>query len=230
MVQPFYILRRGSMEHKRQKIRWAIIGTAVTVFIIGPFLVFGGQMEAWLMAFVYSARAHPGTSAFVLGGLLAGDIFLPVPSSIVSTTCGVVHGFIGGALVSALGMTVSCVAGYYAAKAMGRPLVARFVGARELSRLHQLEERYGDWIIIVARPIPVLAEASILFLGLGAMSFTRFIVLVTVSNLGISLVYAAAGAWSAGIQSFLPALAASIVLPWIVIKLGSVGRTPETET
>lgn len=218
------------MEHKRQNLRWTVIGAAVAVFIIGPFLFFGGAIEAWVVAFMDTARARPGISAAVLGGLLVGDVFLPVPSSIVSTTCGVVHGFIGGALVSALGMTVSCVLGYYVAKAMGRPLVARFVGARELSRLHQLEERYGDWVIIVARPIPVLAEASILFLGLGAMSFMRFIILVTLSNVGISLVYAAAGAWSAGIRSFVPALAASIVLPWVLIKLGSIGRTSETET
>lgn len=207
------------MNHKRQKLRWAVIGAVVAIAIIGPFIVFGEQIEAWTETFLESARTRPWTSAMVLGGLLGSDIFLPIPSSIVSTACGVVHGFAGGMIVSALGMTFSCLTGYAIAKWMGRPLVSRFVGEKELTRLHDMEGKYGDWIIVIARPIPVLAEASVLFLGLGAMPFVRFAVLSTVSNLAISIVYAAAGAWAAGIHSFFPALAASILLPWLLMRL-----------
>lgn len=224
-----YIVGCKRMNHKRQKLRWAVIGAVVAIAIIGPFIVFGEQIEAWTETFLESARMRPWTSAMVLGGLLGSDILFPVPSSIVSTACGVVHGFMGGALISMLGMTFSCLAGYAIAKWMGRPLVSRFVGDRELDRLHGMEEKYGDWIIVVARPVPVLAEASVLFLGLSAMSFARFAVLSTLSNLAISIVYAAAGAWAAGIHSFFPALAASILLPWVLMRL-SPKRGTEDET
>lgn len=218
------------MNHKRQKLKWAVIVVAVAAIIIGPFIVFGEQIESWTVAFIDSAQERPLTSAVVLGGLLAGDILFPVPSSIVSTACGVVHGFAGGLLVSLAGMTASCVVGYAMAKWMGRPVVRRFAGEQELNRLHSMEEKYGDWIIIVARPIPVLAEASVLFMGLGEMSFARFAFISTIANLAVSSVYAAAGAWSAGIHSFFPALAASILLPWVLMKFSpKQGMADETD-
>ena len=66
-----------------------------------------------------------------------------------------------------------------------------------------MRHRFGEWVIVVSRPIPVLAEASVLFAGLSGMPASRFLLLSTLSNLGISAVYAAVGAFSASTNSFL---------------------------
>ncbi|MBT7702401.1 MAG: hypothetical protein HN700_19095 [Verrucomicrobia bacterium] len=45
------------------------------------------------------------------------------------------------------------------------------------------------------------------------MPFWRFLFLKTLSNLGISMVYAAIGAFSADQSAFLPAVVGSLLLP-----------------
>ena len=79
--------------------------------------------------------------------------------------------------------------------------------------LEKLQNKYGDWIIILSRAVPVLAEASILTAGIGRMRFKRFILLVLLSNLGISIAYSFIGAYSGYINSFLLAFAGAIILP-----------------
>jgi membrane protein DedA with SNARE-associated domain len=72
-------------------------------------------------------------------------------------------------------------------------------------------------VFVVARPIPVLAEASVLFAGMSRMPLNRFIMLSTLSNRSISMVYAAIGAMSATVNSFLLAMAGSILVPWLAM-------------
>ncbi len=62
-------------------------------------------------------------------------------------------------------------------------------------------------------PVPVLAEASVLFAGMSKMNFRRFLIISTLSNLGISIVYAAVGAYSVSENSFLLAFAGAIIIP-----------------
>ncbi len=73
--------------------------------------------------------------------------------------------------------------------------------------------------MVAAQPIPVLAEASVLFAGMSRMPLNRFIMLSTLSNLAISAVYAGIGAMSATVNSFLPAMAGSILVPWLVMMV-----------
>jgi membrane protein DedA with SNARE-associated domain len=79
--------------------------------------------------------------------------------------------------------------------------------------------RYGHWALILFRPVPVLAEASVFFAGLSRMSRTRFLALVALSNLGISAVYAATGAFSASRDTFLYAFAGAVALPGLGLLL-----------
>lgn len=207
------------MKNRGQNARRLVLGATLLLVILLPFALFGEQMDRWVIGFVDSGARRPVVSALVIGGLLAGDILLPVPSSIASTACGMLFGVVGGTLVSWLGMVVSCVAGFWLARLFGRPFVRRFAGASDVARMEALNARFGAWAIVLARPIPVLAEASVLVVGLGALPFRRFMVLCSLSNLGISLLYAVAGAYAAGIRSFLPALAASVALPWVLMSL-----------
>jgi len=203
-----------AMEKKKG---WLLLGALLLAFILLPFFLFGEYIETWTGAFLASASSRPLLVALVLGGLLATDIFLPVPSSVVSTAAGLLLGFAGGMLTSLFGMTISCMAGFWLGAKFGRPLASRMIGAGELRWLEEKSRRFGDWVIVVARPIPVLAEASVLFAGMSRMPVNRFVMLSTLSNLAISAVYAAIGAMSATVNSFLLAMAGSILVPWLAM-------------
>jgi hypothetical protein len=67
--------------------------------------------------------------------------------------------------------------------------------------------------------VPVLAEASVLLLGMHGLSWRRFLPPVLLSNLGLALAYAAFGELAEK-YSLLPlALGVSIALPVVMVAL-----------
>lgn len=204
---------------ENRKRRWLLLALIILAFILVPFLLLADAIEMWTQHFLESAGERSALVAAVLGTLLASDILLPVPSSVVSTAAGLFLGFTGGMMTSLVGMTLSCGVGFWLGARFGRPIASRLVGSSELQRLEDISRRVGDWLIVVARPVPVLAEASILFAGMSRMPTYRFMLLTTLSNLGISAVYAGIGALSATLNSFLLAVAGSTLVPLLAIMI-----------
>jgi uncharacterized membrane protein YdjX (TVP38/TMEM64 family) len=155
-------------------------------------------------------------AAALISGFLALDVILPVPSSIVSTGAGVLFGFERGTAVIWVGMMVGSVLGYLlGARATGA--ARRFVGADGLARAGRVADQYGDWAIIICRPVPVLAEASVILAGLIHTPWRRFTVLTATSNLGVAAAYAAIGAYSMSVGSFLLTFVGAIALPGLTM-------------
>lgn len=192
---------------------WTLFLALLFSAIIVPFLVFGESFE-------HSAASASSNSvvaaASYLAFLLALDVILPVPSSMNSTMLGTVLGVWGGTLVSALSMTVSCAIGYFIGAKLSGDNDRRWLPASEIERVTRLSETYGAWILVIARPIPVLAEATTIVAGIGAMSLGRFFFLTGLSNVGVSLVYAYTGARSVSANSFLFAVFFACALPLVI--------------
>ena len=112
-----------------------------------------------------------------------------------------------------LGMTLGAALGFYLAKTWGRSLSARFSSAGDLDRMDQLGHRYGPWILIATRPLPVLAEAAVLVMGTTQLAWRPFLSAVASSNLGIAAVYSALGQLVHSEGELPLALVASIALP-----------------
>jgi membrane protein DedA with SNARE-associated domain len=73
--------------------------------------------------------------------------------------------------------------------------------------------------LVLCRPVPVLAEASVILAGVVGAPRRRFLTLTSASNLGIAMVYAAVGAFAMEVQSFLLAFAAALVLPALTMLI-----------
>ena len=99
-----------------------------------------------------------------------------------------------------------------------------------IDRAARLVKRYGDLTIVLCRPVPVLAEASVVFAGLVGANYSRFLRLTATSNLGIAAGYAAVGAYSRRLDSysFLIAFLGALVLPglFILVSRKTFGREP----
>jgi uncharacterized membrane protein YdjX (TVP38/TMEM64 family) len=206
-------------------MRWAVLWVLLLGMVLLPFLLFEQQFNAFA-----EQITRDGTSRWLVAGaifgLLALDVFLPVPSSIVSTAAGVLLGFWPGTLVVWIGMMAGSVLGY-AVGARGAGAARRLVGADGLDRAGRLADRYGNLTIVLCRPVPVLAEASVVFAGLVNAPLANFVRLTAVANLGIALGYAAFGAYSLRLDSFFVAFLGALLLPglFLLISRLTFGRS-----
>lgn len=186
----------------------AALVAAVLAVPVVPFLVFGPALEEHIRAW-FTEELSPWTVGAMAAGVLATDVVLPVPSSFVSAFAGSVLGFAGATAASWLGMTAGAVIGFGLARVAGRPLALWLSASEDLDRVDRLSRRYGPMVLVLARPVPVLAEASVLFLGTAGLAWRWFLLPVMLSNLGIAAVYSALGS----VVSMPVALAASLALP-----------------
>jgi uncharacterized membrane protein YdjX (TVP38/TMEM64 family) len=212
-----------------------LIVLALLVPIV-PFLALGQALDERVGAWLDPPPA-PSTIALVTVGVLAIDVFLPVPSSVVSTFAGSQLGVVAATGASWLGMTAGAVFAFWLARCYGRPLAVRLSSVEEIEQMDTIGTRLGAWTLIVTRPLPILAEAAVLLLGTTSLPWRQFLPPVLLSNLGIAIMYSILGQ-IARTQGELPlALAASIALPvlattmarWLLGKQTSEPARPTTD-
>lgn len=189
---------------------------AVMLAIIVPFLLYGETINAWTGGLIEHAETNRLMTGLLLSLLLASDILVPVPSSLVSTACGMTLGFVGGLCASFVGMSVTAVAGYVIGRYASAP-AEKLIGKNEVEMFRSFQQRHGVWLLLAMRPVPVLAEASVVFSGLSRQPFAQVLSMTALGNLAVSAVYAAVGVWGKLSDSFIPAFAASMALSGILM-------------
>ena len=199
----------------RESWRPLLFISVLLLIIIIPFLLVGDWVEARFAAWS-EHPPHPAMTALVIIGILSTDIFLPIPSSAVSTLGGFQLGTLTGTLTSWLGMTVSAVIGFWLASWLGRPFALWFSKDQDLARMKATSDRYGPVFLVLLRGVPVMAEASVLLVGIHRLPWNRFLPPVLLSNFAISFVYSAFGHYAGQHQLVSLAVGVAIVLPVVM--------------
>ena len=162
-----------------------------------PFLVIGELPgDRWLDP----RGSEPVVFGLAGAALLAGDVLLPVPSSVVGVLLGGRLGIGWGALAIFGGLILGQVAGYW----LGR------LWPRRWSSKAPVEPTF--WALLLSRPIPVLAEAFTFAAGAMDVSFGAFLRAIIPGNLGYALVLAATGASLLPERSYWAALVVLLVV------------------
>jgi uncharacterized membrane protein YdjX (TVP38/TMEM64 family) len=201
---------------------WTALIVLLLTAILTPFLLFERQIETGLGGAFAAMRGHPWIGGGVIVALLAGDAVLPVPSSLVSAFAGAAFDWRLGAGIIWVGMCLGCVFAYVLGASAGRFLAMPLVGERELSKARRLFTDVGPAMLVVARAVPVLAEASALAAGAARMPFIPFMVATSVANAGVAIAYAATGAAAVSNGSFLIVFIGLVTVPalgWAVWRL-----------
>jgi len=155
-----------------------IIILALLIPVI-PFVVIGELPgEQWLSSTDDNSFLFGATGS----GLLAADILLPVPSSVVGTMLGARLGFLTGWAWAWSGLILGNLLGYGA----GRLLPSR--AGTELPKLPSL------LVLFLSRPVPVLAEAATFTAGAGRMKLSSFLAVTIAGNGLYALALAGNGA------------------------------------
>lgn len=155
-----------------------VILLAILIPVI-PFVIIGELPgERWLSA--------TDGNAFLFGitgmSLLAADILLPIPSSIVGTMLGARLGFLPGWFWCWSGLLLGNCIGYLT----GRLLLSRFAP--------EIPHTLSQLLLFVSRPVPVFAEAITFTAGAEKMRFHTFLLISLAGNGLYSLALTANGA------------------------------------
>lgn len=194
-------------------LRWLLLTGLVLALLLVPFALWEGPLTAWSTQLLTPAAGR-ATVALLVVLLLASDVVLPIPSSFVSAGAVALLGTWEGGLTIALGMTVAAWLGYAIGRWGGEPLARRIAGPAELGRAEHLMARYGSWVVLVCRGVPVLAEASTLLAGATRVSSWRFLLVTTLGNVGLSSAYAMIGVLNLqGARALLAPFAFGILVP-----------------
>ncbi len=192
----------------------AVIIAALLVPIV-PFVIIGELPgDRWL--------SSVDDNAFLFGmtgmGILALDILLPVPSSILGSLLGARLGFWSGFIFTWTGLVAGNVIGF---------LLARFASSRIRSWLPPFPKTTTQALVFLSRPVPVFAEAVALAAGATRMPLQNFFGLIAAGNAIYAAVLSANGATLIPDGLVGPGLVVPMLLPviaWIVWRAMTKSR------
>src|SRR5258706_230070 len=188
---------------KRTLILVASVAGAIIASKILLVNVLGIRLEPLLERWIAHAG---GGSATTIIALLAADLFLPIPSSLIMVLSGAAFGVGWGALLSLIGSVGGEWLGFELVRHYGRRASARIVGDDEIDRLSRVFARHGAAAVAVTRALPVVMETMSVVAGLSTMTRRMFLVASLLGTAPIVFVYAYAGAVSRQTGSLVPAI------------------------
>lgn len=206
-------------------MRWVLAGGGVAALCGVPAVVAGPGWEA-RVARALEASTEPAAVGAVVVALLALDTVLPVPSSIVATAAGQRLGFVGGALVVAVGLCTGNAIGY----AIGRTAAVRplgvVVGRAALARARRaFVARPGMAALALTRPVPLLSEATVVLAGAARAPLAATAAACGLANAGLAAAYAAMGSAAHGDAAIPLGMAGSVGVPaFAVAAAAAAGR------
>lgn len=177
-------------------IALGVIAVAITIV----YLVFG-SFEDTMFSVLEGFKSNPVQYSIWSLSILASDIVLPVPSSIIMYLNGVVLGVVSGAGISFVSLMITAVIGYM----LGAFIPTQLRNLPD-ERVNQLLARYGAPIIIITRGIPILSESICIVCGYNRLPFKWYLLLNAAGYLPMCIIYAYFGFLGKNQSAFVPGL------------------------
>lgn len=197
--------------------RIALLAAALAGFFLAGFLVcwhFGIFTDEWTRGKLEAVPA--GWALAVVAGLLAADLVLPVPSSVVLAAGGAAAGWKLAALAGTAGMLAGNLAGYWLCRLSGERAFRRFVKPEEAERFGRWLDRWGPTVLVVSRLVPMMAETLSCLAGFGRMGFGRFLGALVLGTVPVAVFFACWG------ERGTHVLAVSLAVPaagWLIFSI-----------
>jgi len=203
-------------------IAWFI---GLSALVLVTWLLWGG---AWEERFTLDGAVlwieGAGPWAWAAGiGLLAADLVLPVPGTVVMSALGYVYGPLAGGLAAAAGSMLAGLCGYGIGRLVGEKGARRLLGGPDFEKGRLLFARGGGWMVALSRALPILPEALSCTAGLVRMPFGRFAAALACGSLPVGFLFAWIGAagrdapgWALAFSLLVPALLWAVARRWRV--------------
>ncbi len=187
---------------------WTVVAALVAVFTL--LFVVAEALEIPLLTDPRPWLQGNALPAAAIGvALLVADVGLPVPSSVVMIAHGAAFGVAVGTALSLVGSLGAALLGFAVGRRGGR-LLDRLVPPHERVKADALLSRWGVFAVVVTRPVPLLAETTVILAGASPLGWRRTAVAALIGSVPAAVLYALAGSVTAQVAN--PAAVFTLVL------------------
>ena len=188
------------------------ITLALLAFILIPFFLWGDFLHAYFEQTYQSTSTIYKTYLVVI--MLGLDVVLPIPSSVIAAYAGYDLGFIKSFLAIFAGLSLSSLLGILLGK-----YSKKVVAPENQETIFWLFKKYGLYVLILLRGVPVLAEAAVILLGMCTKIPQSSFTALMLGNGGLALVYSISGSLAATYESPLVPIFVSLAIPLVLIAI-----------
>ncbi|MBT5908582.1 MAG: VTT domain-containing protein [Opitutae bacterium] len=201
-------------------MRILLTGLVASILMIGSFFLWGGDLEL-----LFAENGVPKTLGpngwLLVVGLLALDVFLPVPATAALAALGMTYGPWLGGLYGCLGTFLAGSLGYGICR-LANERVARFLaGETGMAMGKKFFKRSGAWAIALSRWTILLPELLSCFAGLARMPAKTYFTALACGVVPMSFAYAWIGSTDAAQKNPLLALGLSAAIPVLLWAVAS---------
>ena len=113
----------------------------------------------------------------IVAVLLASDVFLSVPTILIVTYAGHILGFGWGLLASTTGMLTSGIIAYLLCLFSGNKMLSVLIkDKKQIDEVNSIFHRMGFGMLVIARALPMLPEATCCLSGMMKFNFFKFLI------------------------------------------------------
>jgi uncharacterized membrane protein YdjX (TVP38/TMEM64 family) len=193
----------------------------LAAIVLCVWIIWGGAWEShFTLAGAAAWLQQAGPWAWAAGiGLLAADLVLPVPGTIVMSALGLIYGAFLGGLIAAAGSILAGLSGYGVGRLVGEKTARKLLGDRDFEKGKLLFARGGGSVIALSRAIPILPEALSCTAGLVRMPFHSFLASLACGSIPVGFLFAWIGAVGRDAPAWAIAFSIGVpVLLWLLAR------------
>ena len=125
----------------------------------------------------------------IVAVLLASDVFLSVPTILIVTYAGHILGFGWGVLAATIGMLTSGTIAYLLCRFSGTKMLRVLIkDKKQIDDVNRIFHRLGFGMLIIARALPMLPEATCCLSGMMKFNFFKFLLYYVLGTLPYAIV------------------------------------------
>ena len=125
----------------------------------------------------------------IVAVLLASDVFLSVPTILIVTYAGHILGFGWGLLAATIGMLTSGTIAYLLCRFSGTKMLRVLIkDKKQIDEVNRIFHRLGFGMLIIARALPMLPEATCCLSGMMKFNFFKFLLYYVLGTLPYAIV------------------------------------------
>ncbi len=199
------------------KLFWLIFFSFLFLYLL---LNFGLGLEGYLEEYLANIeKFNFALIAIIIIIIIALDFLLPVPSSLIMITSGIIFGGLLGGILSLVGGIIGSIINFELSRKFGKKKAHQFLGNEDSKNLIEFFNKKGALLVVLSRIIPLIMETVSTIAGLSNMSRKNFIVYSLIGLTPTSFLYSFSGEYFSGTLSLYFIVITGFILPFLLWKI-----------